>query len=1607
MNFKLAESIKNDVIKKMIALLLIVVLTMFDFILLGTEIVSYAADAIETATNNKNVTFDVYFKDESGAILTEKEEKINNDNIHLFVHVSVKNDGYFNGTISLDKGNFNLKNEILSSSINKIEENTITLNQINSGEIVEFEVGITPVKDDIINSELLSMESTISINGIYRNIKEKDINISAKRDVRLILTNPYDENEGIELETNIITNKVYNINGESKRVVQVLVESGLKNNEYPIKENNIEMSVPNGVERVEVISRGMLSSNGKFETDFNTNNWEYSEEEQKVRISIKNEEENKEIKWIKNGKDKIVVTYIMDSSLNPQGINISAKSSITMYDTNATIKETTAEASLSEEIDGVITSEIILDENNIFKGKIYSEENRDYKVTTNIYVNNSETEKNAIVELLPSTYESSLGEISANIQYKNGIVNKNDVLRILGEDGNLKILTLDGDLVTVINKESEADENGNVIINYQDGLTALRIETTEAVATGTISINNIKTIKSDGNSRAIKSTYSYIIEKSSDMFAKIGLQETKSVAKIQSNKSTLSTLTENTGVEITATLKTNSEENDLYKNPDIRITLPSQVENVTLNSVNLLYEDELQVASQNIIEENGRKVIAISVVGEQTKHNDGNVEGATLIINANLNLNRKATNSDEALKMSYTNQSTGITSEIEQPIQIVSPRGMVTINSIEDYGMSVIGEEETKTSKLALSSEAKESEVNIEVINNNEETVKDVKIIGDFPTKNDTNTIETTVSALEVTNADATVYYTENINATEDITDSANGWKAEITDNASVKKYLISVDNMEQSQGLTASYKLSIPEGLQYNAQAYEGYKVTYSNANTTNQVLATTLGLSTGKGPELKTSMKAKTGSTELTAGAEIAQGEILKYEITVENTGTETAENVSISGMIPEGTIYIEPKEDYIYEDGYYNEYPDKNEATFEIDSIEAGAKVIKTYEVKVTKNAQVGAELENKSTVKYGEATTESETVKSKVVEGNLNITVKRSNDLNDTTYKGNYLSYFIMVENISDKTQRDVSVDINLPEELELINVEIGTDEENEELEATKNIQIGDMEAGQRTIVHILTQIGKLNDVYSKQVAISATAKASNSKEVKSNEYIENLKDFELAISLSANNENGYLKTGDIVEYTIKIENKSNVDSKDIDITDTIPEQLTVQSVILNGEEQELSEDNDVLLMQSIKANSEVEAKINTVVSYDESRTEPVQISNVASLMEGTDVLLTSQEITHVIQAESEEDPEDPEVDPNEDPNQDPDNPSNIKTGLVSGIAWLDENQNGNRDSNEKLLEGINVRLIDANGNIVKDSSQNEISATTNNKGFYLLNNVPEGQYIVVFNYDTSAYAITSYHKDGVSDSKNSDAITKQIQINGEQGTYGVTDTIAVNENGASSIDIGLMKATKFDLELNKYISKVVVQTKKETKTYSYDKASLAKAEIAAKQLQGATVIIEYQIEVKNAGEVAGYVKNVVDYMPSSLKFSSELNNDWYQSGANLYNTSLSNTKLEAGETKTITLTLTKTMTEENTGLVNNKAEIAESYNEAGILDVDSTAGNKAQGEDDMGSADVIIGVKTGAMITYVGLTISIIALIGVCAYFVNKKINKDTDIEVNF
>lgn len=156
---------KNKIFKIVTAILLLVTLTVANFIYVGVGLVSYAVSNIET--NHQNVEFDAQLKDENILSLT----------------ISVKKEGYFNGEIALENSNFSFATEQNNDYINEFQENKIVLNQLNAGTTAQIDLKIKPVNEEIFDAGLLSAVSKLNLTGIYRDSTEKNIKIEATREV--------------------------------------------------------------------------------------------------------------------------------------------------------------------------------------------------------------------------------------------------------------------------------------------------------------------------------------------------------------------------------------------------------------------------------------------------------------------------------------------------------------------------------------------------------------------------------------------------------------------------------------------------------------------------------------------------------------------------------------------------------------------------------------------------------------------------------------------------------------------------------------------------------------------------------------------------------------------------------------------------------------------------------------------------------------------------------------------------------------------------------------------------------------------------------------------------------------------------------------------------------------------------------------------------------------------------------------------------------------------------------------------------------------------------------------------------------------------------------
>lgn len=436
----------------------------------------------------------------------------------------------------------------------------------------------------------------------------------------------------------------------------------------------------------------------------------------------------------------------------------------------------------------------------------------------------------------------------------------------------------------------------------------------------------------------------------------------------------------------------------------------------------------------------------------------------------------------------------------------------------------------------------------------------------------------------------------------------------------------------------------------------------------------------------------------------------------------------------------------------------------------------------------------------------------------------------------------------------------------------------------------------------------------------------------------------------------------------VEKALKHKVKTNVPLTDIEI----PEELTLK--IGEKKQIEIKKVPENASEQNFKievANPEVATVTNSGV------VEGIQKgSTVISVYTENKEISKTCKINVVDNTQNPEDPEDPAE----------------KTYSISGTAWLDENEDGIKGEKEKLLKGILVKIKQINkdniAEYLKGEDGKEITAITDNDGKYEFKNLKAGKYIIEFEYNTKTYKLTPV--------VNKDSVPSAPTTN--EGTTVTTDTLNLVSKNIENINIGLVLNAKFDLELNKYITRVVVQNNSGTTEYKYNNEQLAKVEIKAKQMASSTVFVEYQIEVKNNGAVPGTASVIADYLPKGLKFSSEMNTIWYQgTDGNLYTEALKDVTIEPGESKQVKLILTKAMTANNTGTFTNAAEIYEDKNDFGLVDTNSKPANQEQKENDYSTAELLISTATGSPAMYIGIIVASMLILGGGIYLINKKV----------
>ena len=1685
----------------------------------SAAVVSYAADnflsakALEnqgTSTTNENVEFDVYYDGGKHTVSAD----VNAEDTKLNIALKVKKAGYLkDAVVDFSDTNFKIAKTEESDNIQAVdaENKKISFNQINNGENVTETINIALDKKDEISEDMFDRDNTIKFTGTYVNAKGEEV--AVKKDI-VVHTSWTASTAKAKLDYEITKYIPYSANNVSKLITQGKITSYVENSVLPIKNTNIEVNAPKinnkYPETVTVVANSTNATNGDANGDnFSKNNWSYDSTTGKITITVNNNAVNGKIQWAKNTADEFIVTYIYSSDVyeavkdSVTRVTYDASSSMNLY-VKSGVNKVSAHVDGYEDQTKKIGDIVEFTSNatqSISKGYIYNNKNAadenkketEYVAQYTAHVSYADVidaivlkqDVDKFVTANGSEQSTTVGGV--NYAYNKTLaISKQEFNKVFGENGEITILNEAGTTLATINKDTEVKDNKIVVNLVPFNTNSITIKTSKPQAEGNVifeitkalaknieySTSQLKSftqIKTQVTGTAKNSDIDIV---STESTKNVDLTEPTQKASITTSNNRLSTIVKNENVEIKVTLENDSADDTMYTNPKIKITFPENIETINVKDCKVYFDDELEIDEDSIMyyeNKDGTKTLELKLKGTQTKYNNAAAKGATVVLTTDITLNTLTPTTNTQITAEITNGDSTVTN-VATDVKYIAPSGVVTTNSMTGYNgdekIEVINGESQKA-LIPTKAEQKEVTFTMNVINNYENTLDHVVVLGRTPFK-DNKDVSTSLSlgsnitmpltsGLTVTGVDAskaTIYYSENGEATTDLSNSQNGWTTSVTDYTKIKSYMIVLNEdyaMNSGDTITFTYKATLPANLDYDQEVYENYGVFFNNNKTSGTIedkaIATKIGLTTGNIAKLDAKLTSTIGE-----GASVKSGETLEYELTINNIGALDANNVKVEIKLPpelsfipnEGDNYtfktIEPSlddtdtldqkdkenteingDDYnsllelanklMQEDNKYLEDQYASILVLDLGKINANSTTKKT--LKFTAKSYENVKVEVKASVSYDNAEPIVTNTISNIIEKvsfNTQIVSKYT-----SRKEGENYSFQITLQSSQDSysdeygsednNRKNTVVTFNLPDELEYESIQLTKLNEDtaqyDDITSTTNVKvkgkkvtvnIGEVDGGRGKILTVNAKVGKLSDgVYKKDVTVTSNVKADGTE-------TENIKDISVTINKpgvsvaqTANIPEGTtISAGEDFVYTFTAQNLSDIYLNDVEFTDALPKEVQFKYIEVIYEdgtidnEVDINGDGSVNAKFYLLAGQKITINVHVAANSIDNDTD---ISNKAKFVHEDIGEVETNSVAHVIKHFEKTDV-----------NVDPDD-NNKETRKVIGTVWIDTNKDGVKDANEQRVSGVKVLLLDnSTSNIAISSNNEQCITTTGTDGSYMFNNVPQGKYSVIFFYDSAKYSPTTYKKSGVSEEQNSDAIDKTVNYEGKDQIAAVTEEIVLSDTNKFNIDLGIVEDAKFDLKLDKIVQAITVNNGKNTTEHVYN-SKLAKIDFESKYAKTSSMVVEYKFTITNEGGIAGYVKKLADYLPEGLKFNSELNKDWYEGKDGvIYNASLANTIINPGESKEVTLILTKNINGDNDfGLINNSAEIYETSNDYGVLDIDSTPGNKATNEDDYSTANVLTSVKTGDVVIYTTLILTVIAIVGIGLYMIKKKV----------
>ena len=99
--------------------------------------------------------------------------------------------------------------------------------------------------------------------------------------------------------------------------------------------------------------------------------------------------------------------------------------------------------------------------------------------------------------------------------------------------------------------------------------------------------------------------------------------------------------------------------------------------------------------------------------------------------------------------------------------------------------------------------------------------------------------------------------------------------------------------------------------------------------------------------------------------------------------------------------------------------------------------------------------------------------------------------------------------------------------------------------------------------------------------------------------------------------------------------------------------------------------------------------------------------------------------------------------------------------------LTGSVWIDSNSNGIKDEEENVANPTKVNLVDAETGYIKDTQ------ITDSSGEYSFDEIDDGNYLVMFEYESDKYSLADYQKEDENLKNNSNVVEADISQNGNE------------------------------------------------------------------------------------------------------------------------------------------------------------------------------------------------------------------------------------------